>query len=376
MNLFIVIILVIGLVFLLKCFGCNMSSGGGVVDRPARIISISGKWIPSSMTNFKLYPLPERVVLEYPNIRPIIITPNNMSKTYGGAFGIVSEYQGDNGKVYMVKSQKESDWNKELRLWRRLSPRLKGLFTETYFGSPNNWMVSLPEREDTIDNISIYSPPPPGSFMTPPQSVTTGNMTPPPFIQTPPPAPREEPVIMIPIDDYGIVVMEKYDGSLRNLVGRLDIGSIKSVMRQLLSSLDLLKDSGFLYTDLKLDNIVYKRYGNSIVIKLIDIGSLCDIHTCQIANYNPTMEKHGTFPRNCPFTIMLNNDYGIKDCLNYTITICNLILFQLSSNTQKDINLFANQAEVDSYLRFGLLPLGNIISTKYSSFKQFKEALS
>lgn len=370
-KVFMIIILVIGLVFLLKCLSNNRTSGGDVIGRPARIISISGKWIPNDTLNIKKYPLPERVVLEYPNMNSTTLRPNTESKIYGGSFGIVYEYQGDNGKKYMIKSLKESEWNNELHLWRNLSLRLKGLFTESYFGSPNRWMVSPEEKNDTE---SIYS-----------------TMTLPTFDESPPPTmggvitPEKERE-MITIDDYGIVVMEKYDGSLRNLVRQLDGDSIKSVMRQLIASLDLLKDSGFLYTDLKLDNIVYKKKKNTftgteyIVIKLIDIGSLCYVNKCQVAHYNPITEKQGTFPTNCPYTIMLDNDYGVKDCLNYTITICNLIMFQLSSNLDPNkatkINLFNNQAEVNSYLRFGLLELGSIISTKYSSFKAFKEALS
>ena len=92
------------------------------------------------------------------------------------------------------------------------------------------------------------------------------------------------------------IVMDRYDGSLYELLEKPSISrnvSLKTnldIFKQILHDVYCLYTNNLYYTDLKLENILYKITGKSTLkISLGDIGSICnkEIKPCGITHYPP-----------------------------------------------------------------------------------------
>lgn len=362
------------LIFLLLLFALHVvsttkKSGGSMIGRPATIISINGNIGRGGI------PLPETIVMQYPREElPIILKVEQGGLTKSGSFGTVVEYSGYD-RSYMVKILKNKYWVIEKKWWHRLTPRLKGLFTETYFGSPDMWHKEEDNHDRSNTTISFIS------TMEPPS--TPDNMS---IIEYQRSAPNDiELSKTLPTlgggNDYGIIIMEKYMGTLMDLAKerpvRYNDRQVKSIMRQIINSLILLKDNNILYTDLKLDNCVYEvnSYGQ-IVVKLIDIGSLCDAKNCQIGNimHDRKYGAPGNHSGVCPHTYMFKSDINAT-CEDYLINICRLMLYQFITKDNPvnlDVNTYRDRLSILE--EFGHFE--SIIKMDISSLDQFKLLLT
>ena len=201
MRIFIFILFVILFVILCKC---RYHMRGG--DKKGGIISIEGRHIhPESDI-----PLPTTIVMTDPRKDKEIILRGPTGYLPKGSNGVVGIYS-SGSKEYVIKSMTKVTWQKERDLWNMLGPYRKGAFVETYFGSPDIWLIPpqqpTPPRPLSIHtDITETSAPPP-----PPLPIDGGMDTPPrrpnPNIHTPMHTPhRWEESMLVPINDYGIIV--------------------------------------------------------------------------------------------------------------------------------------------------------------------------
>ena len=341
---------------------CKINNGGYVIDRPAKIISMTGKTIIDNKS------FPTNIILQYPN-KQINLTIKPGGIRTGGMFGKVVEYHDINSsKEYMVKSQNINNWTIEKKWWIRLTPQLKSLFTETYFVDPKLWHINPPV--DTQRSLLTGRIP---SRSVPNYSFAFSDYTAPPPYESPPltakPAPDSSSAFSnytVPLQSEnlvrrldssniheGIIVMAKYDGSLSNLLHNpsLNVTNVKSIIRQIVRHLLTFKDSNLLYSDLKLDNIVYEQQSQTYIIKFIDIGSLCKRDNCKVLAYikdGPAYalsygsdNAEGLCQHTYYFTktdreIFISRGINILSltCDNYFVMVCGLMLYQLISNSQ------------------------------------------
>lgn len=384
--IFVALILAISIAILLKYLP-KEAFGGHSINKPAEIISISGKLIYKKSDGTEI-PLPKEIILRYPNTE--LATLNYLyGKMGSGSFGLVAEYKGTNGRLYMVKSQPEKYWKSELDWWRQLPINIKGLFVESYFGSPGKWMVSNddaglaigPNSPSVVSDWDINRP----DYYS--QGLPTPN-APIKFISPTSDMSSYDYVTMSssggniqPLNSYGIIIMEAFDGSLDKLAdSHPDPGVVNSVMRQLLTSMDTLLSSNFIYTDLKAPNIVYKidHIHKITVIKLIDIGSLCKLDKCQLKKVpGPTEPLITPFP--CTYTYGFEED-TISNCTDYITRVTALILFQLITtykNTLQIVPNNLNSPDKESYIRPDCMIfapiLNDMIQNNYTSLSQLKE---
>ena len=75
----------------------------------------------------------------------------------------------------------------------------------------------------------------------------------------------------------GVILMEAFDGDLRNLIGSAPEEALDEIERQIPALLDGIERQGLACTDLKPENVLYKRGSDGgIVLRLTDFdGSYC-----------------------------------------------------------------------------------------------------
>lgn len=124
-----------------------------------------------------------------------------------------------------------------------------------------------------------------------------------------------------------VVVYNYFNNSLNELYGKLDFGICLDILQKLTYDLECLYDNGFVYTDLKGGNVLYKCTGsNSFELKLSDLGSICKINTKNLST-------------NLPWDQRNEKPYEIK-CKQSSVVWSLAILFlQLLSNYQENIKL-------------------------------------
>ena len=124
-----------------------------------------------------------------------------------------------------------------------------------------------------------------------------------------------------------VVIYNYFNNSLNELYGKLDFGICLDILQKLTYDLKCLYDNGFVYTDLKGGNVLYKCTGsNSFELKLSDLGSICKINTKNLST-------------NLPWDQRNEKPYEIK-CKQSSVVWGLAILFlQLLSNYQENIKL-------------------------------------
>ena len=85
-----------------------------------------------------------------------------------------------------------------------------------------------------------------------------------------------------------ISICEIYNGELNvNIIKRMTISTKLGVILKLAKDLRCLVNNGFYYTDIKIQNTLYKCLGEQIKVTLGDIGSICDDSLDCIATFPP-----------------------------------------------------------------------------------------
>ena len=74
---------------------------------------------------------------------------------------------------------------------------------------------------------------------------------------------------------YGIV-MEEMDGDISDLsLEKLGVKGVFDLLRQASAGLKYIHMKGYAHQDIKPENILYKKTGNSYIYKIADLGSIC-----------------------------------------------------------------------------------------------------
>ena len=85
-----------------------------------------------------------------------------------------------------------------------------------------------------------------------------------------------------------VVLSNFYNGSLDELFGRLEFGTVLNILKQLVNDFKCLYDKGFVYTDLKGGNILYKCISDShFKVTVADLGSICKKNSLNLSTYLP-----------------------------------------------------------------------------------------
>ena len=85
-----------------------------------------------------------------------------------------------------------------------------------------------------------------------------------------------------------VVIYNFFNDSLNELYGKLEFGTCLEILKKLTHDLKCLYDDGFVYTDLKGGNVLYKcTDSNSFEIKLADLGSICKINSKNLSTILP-----------------------------------------------------------------------------------------
>ena len=96
-------------------------------------------------------------------------------------------------------------------------------------------------------------------------------------------------VKILNLNETGKVVLSNfYNGSLDELFGRLEFGTVLNIFKQLVYDFKCLYDKGFVYTDLKGGNILYKCVSDShFKVTVADLGSICKKNSLNLSTYLP-----------------------------------------------------------------------------------------
>ena len=90
-----------------------------------------------------------------------------------------------------------------------------------------------------------------------------------------------------------MIFSDFYNGSLYELMGKLNFSSILNIIKQLVSNLLCLYNNGYVYTDLKPDNILYKCVSDKhFKITIGDLGSICKKNSTNISTYLPWDQRN------------------------------------------------------------------------------------
>lgn len=90
-----------------------------------------------------------------------------------------------------------------------------------------------------------------------------------------------------------VVLSNFYNGSLDELFGRLEFGTVLNIFKQLVYDFKCLYDKGFVYTDLKGGNILYKCISNShFKVTVADLGSICKKNSLNLSTYLPWDQRN------------------------------------------------------------------------------------
>jgi hypothetical protein len=93
-------------------------------------------------------------------------------------------------------------------------------------------------------------------------------------------------------DSKRVVITNLYNNSLHNLCKKLSIHNNLQIIKKLAQDFLCLYNGGFVYTDIKPANILYKCLKNSkIKVTIGDIGSICKKNSHHIATYPPWDER-------------------------------------------------------------------------------------
>jgi len=100
------------------------------------------------------------------------------------------------------------------------------------------------------------------------------------------------------VDNKHLLIMEKMDGDLYSLTTKTELSaySIKHIIHQIATIIKCLLDVGIFYTDLKLENILYKlKQDDTPLVILGDLGSADNTHkeNMYISTYPPYDRKDG-----------------------------------------------------------------------------------
>lgn len=124
-----------------------------------------------------------------------------------------------------------------------------------------------------------------------------------------------------------VVIYNYFNNSLDELYGSLELGDCLEILKKLTYDLNCLYDNGFVYTDLKGGNVLYKCIdSNSFEVKLADLGSICKINSKNLSTILPWDQRNEK-----PFEIK---------CKQSSVVWSLAILFlQLLSNLRESIKL-------------------------------------
>jgi len=119
---------------------------------------------------------------------------------------------------------------------------------------------------------------------------------------------------------YYVGVMDYMHGSLSDLKGSVDKELFLPMIKEIALSLDCLKKKKLSYTDLKLDNVLYKCNGDKIKIVLGDIGSICREGDHNSCTWLPIEYlKTGGFPKCNESTMVWGLGVIILELLNFNV---------------------------------------------------------
>lgn len=170
------------------------------------------------------------------------------------------------------------------------------------------------------------------------------------------------------LEDKYFVVMEKIDGDILNLKYSLFDNPIKiytMFVNFIISSFECALKKGKIFTDIKEENIGYKKCHNGIRFCLLDYGSFYDIeeeYVVSTLNINRNAYKNSYFSNN------------ILVVFGTTITLLNVRLAVISTSLAKRFEKFITELnENKNYPNTHLLDKKYFILIKEKFYSYFKE---
>ena len=101
------------------------------------------------------------------------------------------------------------------------------------------------------------------------------------------------------VQEESIIVMELMDGNLANLMNKFSLtdDQIFLYIKEVVTDLKCLSDNGYIYTDLKAENVLYKMTDREPIIRLGDLGSIFSKNLDEITNETVTFPSIESFTR-------------------------------------------------------------------------------